>query len=158
MDMAALFQSYENLMLGAAIRDSPWLFPVIESVHLVALAFIGGAILLVDLRLIGVGLSEQPLERIERDVRPWMATCLVVLIVTGVLLFSSEAVKCYYSFAFWVKMVSLALAIVFWYTEHRKAAMANQAAVPTLRARAAGFVSLVLWAGVAWGGRWIGFS
>ena len=48
MDMAALFQSYENLMLGTAIRDSPWLFPVIESVHLVALAFIGGAILLVD--------------------------------------------------------------------------------------------------------------
>jgi hypothetical protein len=55
-------------------------------------------------------------------------------------------------------MVSLALAIVFWYTEHRNAAMANQAAVPTLRARAAGFVSLLLWAGVAWGGRWIGFS
>jgi hypothetical protein len=134
------------------------MFPIIEAVHLVALAFIGGAILIVDLRLLGVGLRDQPLERLERDLRPWMASSLIVMIVTGVLLFSSEAVKCYYSFAFWVKMASLTLAILFWYTVHRKTAMSAESAVQSFRARLVGLVSLVLWAGVAWGGRWIGFS
>src|SRR6266581_4787290 len=104
------FQWCEATAIGTAIRTSPWAFAVIESVHLLALAVIGGAVLMLDLRLLGLGLRDQPIERVARDAQPWLVGSLVVMLVTGVLLFSSEPIKCYYSTPFWVKMTSLLLA------------------------------------------------
>ena len=71
--------------LGQVISKSSWAFAVIESVHLLALAVIGGAVLMVDLRLLGLGLRGQPLDRVARDAWPWFVGSWVVMIVTGVL-------------------------------------------------------------------------
>jgi hypothetical protein len=131
---------------------------VIEALHLVGLAFIGGAVLIVDLRLLGLGLNDQPVARIARAAQPWMTGSLVLMLVTGFLLFLSEAVKCYSSFAFWVKMTSLALAILFAYTIRRRVATAEPPRVGPIWSTVVGATSILLWAGVAWGGRWIGFS
>jgi hypothetical protein len=158
MSVLSAFTWLENTGIGAAIRASPWLFPVVEAVHLVGLAFIGGAVLVVDLRLLGLGLREQPVARVARAAQPWMTGSLAVMLVTGFLLFLSEAVKCYNSFAFWVKMTSLALAIVFAYTIRRRVATADPAQVGAMWRKVVGAISIVLWAGVGWGGRWIGFS
>ena len=158
MSVLAAFTWLENTGAGAAIRASPWLFPVVEALHLVGLASIGGAVLVVDLRLLGLGLREQSVARVARAAQPWMTGSLVVMLASGVLLFLSEAVKCYNSFAFWVKMASLALAIVFAYTVRRRVAAADPVAVSPIGRRVVGATSLLLWAGVAWGGRWIGFS
>ena len=158
MSVLSVFQWCENSGIGSAIRASQWLFPVVEAAHLAGLAFIGGAVLIVDLRLMGLGLREQPVARVARAVEPWMTASLVVMLVTGFLLFLSEAVKCYNSFAFWVKMTSLALAIVFAYTIRRRVATADPAGVGPAWSKLVGGISLLLWAGVAWGGRWIGFS
>jgi len=158
MSLLAVFQWLENSGLGATIRESLVLFPIIESLHLLGLAVIGGAILLVDMRLVGLGLRGQPVGRLERDARPWLIGSLVVMIVTGGLLFASEAMKCYYSLPFWVKIASLALAILFTFTVRRRVAQADGAAARPLRNRLTAVISLALWGGVAWGGRWIGFS
>lgn len=158
MSVLSVFQWCENTGIGSAIRASQWLFPVIEAAHLAGLAFIGGAVLVVDLRLLGLGLREQPVARLARAVQPWMTGSLVVMLVTGVLLFLSEAVKCYNSFAFWVKITSLGLAIVFAYTIRRRVATADPGRVGPIWIKVVGATSLLLWAGVAWGGRWIGFS
>jgi hypothetical protein len=70
----------------------------------------------------------------------------------------SEAIKCYYSFAFWIKMTAPALAIVFTFTVRRRVTLAEDARTsPTVR-RFVGAISILLWATVGWGGRWIGFS
>jgi uncharacterized membrane protein SirB2 len=158
MSALDVFQWLENTGIGSGIRASNWLFPVVEAAHIVGLALIGGAVLIVDLRLLGLGLREQPVARVARAAQPWMNGSLVVMLCTGVLLFLSEAVKCYNSFAFWVKITSLALAIVFAYTIRRRVATADQTRIAPIWSKLVGATSILLWAGVGWGGRWIGFS
>ena len=152
------FQAIEAGTIGEAIRESTWLFPFVEAFHLLALAIIGGAVLLVDLRLLGLGLKRQPVAELARDAQPWLIGSLLFMIGSGVPLFMSEATKCYYSFAFWTKMTALALAIIFTFTVRRRVAFADEARVSAGVARAVGLISILLWSTVGWGGRWIGFS
>ena len=158
MSFLHLFGWFDSSAVGEAIRASTWLFPVIEAFHLLGLAVIGGAVLLVDMRLLGLGLRSQPVSRIARDTQPWLIGSLLVMLTSGTLLFTSEAVKCYYHDAFWVKMTSLFLAIIFTFTIRRKVTMAEPGRVRPLWSRTVAIVSVALWSGVGIGGRWIGFS
>src|SRR4030095_5547943 len=112
MSLLPFFEWCEKAAIGEAIRNSQWLFPVIESVHLLALVVIAGAVLVVDMRLFGLGLRRQPVAQLARDARPWLIGSLMVMVATGIPLFLSEATKCYYSLAFSVKMTALLLAII----------------------------------------------
>src|SRR5262245_35134895 len=123
MNLLPYFQSIEESGIGAGIRASQWMFPTIEAVHLLGLAAIGGAVLLVDLRLLGFGFKRQPVSQIARDAQPWFVLSLIVMLTTGILLFMSESVKCYYSPAFWFKIESLTAAILFSFTVRRKVVM-----------------------------------
>lgn len=152
------FQWCESSGLGEAIRESKWLFPVIECFHLLGLAVIGGAVLLVNLRLLGLGVSTQPVSQLWRDALPYLRWSLLVMIVSGLLLFTSEATKLYYHGAFWMKMGSLLLAIIFTFTVQRKVALKDEARVGQVWSKLVAIVSLILWTGVGVGGRWIGFS
>lgn len=158
MSLLSFFEWCEATALGAAIRNSKWLFPVIESVHLLGLALLGGAILLVDLRLLGLGLKRQPAAQLARDAEPWLVGSVLVMLGTGVSLFLSESIKCYYSPAFWVKMTTLPLALLFTATVRRRVALADEAQAKPLLRKLVGLVSLSLWFTVAAAGRWIGFS
>jgi hypothetical protein len=152
----ALFQWCYQTALGEGIRESTWLFPVFEAFHLIGLGVTAGAVLLVDLRLLGVGLSKQPVAQLASAAQPWLIGSLALMFSTGIPLFLSEATKCYYSFPFWVKMTSLLLALLFAFTVRRH--VAAMALPRPLTERATALTSLALWFGVAWGGRWIGFS
>jgi hypothetical protein len=143
--------------LGEAIRNSTWLFPVFEAFHLLGLGTIAGSVLVVDFRLLGAGLNKQPVAQLADSARPWMLGALMVMFATGVPLFLSEAIKCLYSFAFWVKMTSLILVLLWVFTIRNRVTHSDVAKEPGL-AKATAAVSLLLWFGVAWGGRWIGFS
>jgi hypothetical protein len=155
VNLLPFFQWCEASGVGTAIRSSQWLFPVIEAFHLLAFASIGGAILLVDLRLLGVAMRREPPGELSRDAQPWLLGGLAVMVITGTLLFLSESVKCYYSNPFWVKMTALFFAVIFTFTVRRKVASAGEAA---FRGKLVALISIVLWSTVAWGGRWIGFS
>ncbi|HEY3157802.1 MAG TPA: DUF6644 family protein [Vicinamibacterales bacterium] len=152
------FQAIEGGVIGETIRDSTWLFPFVEAFHLLALAVIGGAVLLVDFRLLGLGLKRQPVAELARDAQPWLIGSLIFMIGSGVPLFMSEATKCYYSFAFWTKMSALALAIIFTFTIRRRVTFADEARFSPRVLKAVGVISILLWSTVGWGGRWIGFS
>lgn len=158
MPLLPLFEWCENAGIGQAIRASTWLFPVIEGIHLLGLCVIGGAVLLVDMRLLGLGLRRQPIAELARDSRPFLIGSLPVMLITGLLLFSSEAVKCYYSVAFWFKMTSLLLAIIFTFTVRQRVTSEDDTRIGPIKGRLVALISLVLWSGVGWGGRWIGFS
>ena len=158
MNLLPFFQWCEATTLGTVIRQSPWAFAVIESVHLLALSVIGGAVLLVDLRLLGWGLRRQPIRDLARDAQPWLNASLVVMLVTGVGLFLSEPTKCYYSTPFWVKMWSLLFAIIYTYTFRRRVLKRDDAMIAPTFGKLVAVVSLALWFGVGAGGRWIGFS
>jgi hypothetical protein len=144
--------------LGQAINTSTWAFAVIESVHLLALAVIGGAVLMVDLRLLGFGLRAQPLERVARDAWPWFVGSWLVMILTGLLLFVSEPLKLYYSTQFFWKMTCLLSGTLFAVSVRRKVTLAGEGRVHPVWLKLVAIVSLALWFGVGASGRWIGFS
>jgi hypothetical protein len=152
------FQWCESSWLGQLIPSSTWLFPVIESVHLLALAVIGGAVLVVDMRLLGFGLRSRAVSEVAGEAYPYLVASLLVMIGTGVPLFFSEAIKCYYSDAFWVKMPALALAMLFSFTIRRRVSSAAEERYPAATRFAVGALSLMLWSTVGMAGRWIGFS
>jgi hypothetical protein len=158
MNLLPWFQWLEGSAFGSAIRTSTWAFAVIESCHLLALALIGGAVLLVDLRLLGFGLRDQRVQDLARSASPWFNASLLVMLVTGFCLFASEATKCYYSTPFSVKMACLVLSMIFAYTVRRKVTLADEGRVRPLTYKLVALVSLLLWFGVGAGGRWIGFS
>ena len=158
MSLLDFFQWCEQSGIGAAIRRSSWLFPLIEAIHLLGLGVIGGAVLVVDLHLLGLGLRRQSVAQLARDAQPWLIGSLFLMFVTGGLLFLSEATKCYYHEAFWFKMASLFLAIVFTFTIQRKAIMASETRLEPVWSKVVAVVSVMLWSGVGVGGRWIGFS
>ena len=152
------FQSLEASALSRAISTSSWAFAVVESIHLLALAVIGGAVLMLDLRFLGFGLRRQSIREVADEAQPWLITSLIVMLVTGAVLFISEPIKCYYSTPFWVKMTSLALAMLFTFTVRRRMTQADEASVRPALFKLVALVSLTLWFGVGAGGRWIGFS
>jgi len=154
----SFFQWCEGTAISAALKASPWAFAVIESVHLLGLAVIGGAVLVVDMRLLGLGLKNQRMADVSRAAFPWLVGSLAVMLATGTLLFLSEPLKCYDSRPFWVKMISLALAILFTFTIRLRVTTADEVRVWPIWFKLVALVSLALWFGVGAGGRWIGFS
>ena len=93
MSLLGFFQWCEQSGIGEAIRKSAWLFPLIEAIHLLGLGLIGGAVLVVDLRLLGLGLRRQSVAQVARDAQPWLLGSLMLMIATGGLLFLYEAIK-----------------------------------------------------------------
>src|SRR5436190_14008766 len=143
--------------LLTAMRSSQWLFPIIASIHLMGLALTGGAVLVVDLRLLGLGLRRQPVAQVARDAGRWLLVGLVVLLPTGILQFMCfAATKYYYLTAFWVKMAALSLALVFTFSVRRKVLIDGETRMTPLRNKLVAAVSLALWATVAIAGRIIG--
>ena len=140
-----------------AMRASPWLFPAIATIHLMGLAIIGGAVLLVDLRLLGLGLWRQPVAHLAHDAERWLFRGLVIMVSTGILLFMCFATKYYFLTFFWVKMAALVLVCAFTVSVRRAVVMADDTHVTPVRGKLVALVSLSLWTTVALGGRYIGF-
>src|SRR5271169_2095357 len=103
-------QTIEASALGQTIRESTWLFPAIESGHLLALALLGGSVLVISLAVLGVDLKTSAAE-IYQSARRYMDVAVIILLITGLLLGVSEPVKLYDRQAFWIKMISMVIAI-----------------------------------------------
>jgi hypothetical protein len=158
MSLLAFFQWCYQTPVGETIRNSTWMFPVIEAIHLLGFCLTLGAVLIVELRLLGVGINREPVAQLSASVAPWLIGGIALMFASGIPLFLSESIKAYYSFAFWVKMTSLLLVLVYTFTLRRRL---TQTALISHRPRLGkwmAIMSLSLWFGVAWGGRWIGFS
>ena len=123
----------------------------------VPLSLLGGAVLLVDLRMLGLGLKKQPISEISGYVRPWLIVAIVILLATGIPLFLSEAIKCFYNTSFWVKMTTLPIALLFTFLVRERVAR-NAKLETSMKIRGVAIVSIALWLTVAAAGRWIGFS
>lgn len=150
------FQWLEATPMGHWLAQSIWSFAVIEALHLVALALLGGAMLVVDLRLLGLGLKRQPISEIGAHAHRWLVWATAFMLTTGILLLISEPIKLYYNQSFWVKMWTLPVALAFTFTVRRRVIRSGSEA--TWRTRLVALASIGLWFTVAAAGRWIGFS
>lgn len=151
------FRWCESTLIGRAVAESVWAFPILEAIHLLGLCVLGGALLVVDLRLLGAGLTGQPVARLARSARRWLITGLLTMVATGIPLFLSEAIKAYYNTSFWVKMITLPVALLFTFAVRERVAR-EEGKDPGVRGKVVGAVSLALWLTVAAAGRWIGYS
>src|SRR5579863_6135446 len=99
------FEWCGNTWLGTAVRDTVWAFPLIETFHLLALAILLGSVLIVNLRVFGLGRRYATVAELARDLEPWMYVSLGVLIFSGIPMAMSEPMKCFESISFPIKIV-----------------------------------------------------
>jgi hypothetical protein len=144
----------EATFIGEMIRNSVWAFPAIETVHVLGIAMMLGTVFLVDLRNFGLGLKRMPLSHVARQMSKWTAIGLGATLISGVLMFLSEAIKCYNNDAFPYKMAFLFGAILMQYTVRRKVTSSDDI---TAISKITACVSIALWLGVFVSGRMIGF-
>jgi uncharacterized membrane protein len=156
-----LFTQLQDMDFPTQIRESGYLFPIIETVHVFALVLVVGSIMTVDLRLLGVTNRERHFSHLASEMLPWTWTAFIVAVTAGLLMFSSKAVTYYNNIPFRIKMCCLVLAglNMAWFhwagTRHLK--MWDHAKPPP-SAKFAGGASLLLWTTIVATGRWIGFT
>jgi hypothetical protein len=162
MTIDGALAALEATRLADSIRQSLYIFPFLESLHVVGLAMVVGTIAILDLRMLGVASIRRPVSAIARDVEKWAWAAFALTVVTGGLMFATNAGVYYHNIFFRLKMAMLGLAglnvLMFevmargslpqWNTD-RKAPPAG---------RAAAIVSLLLWVAIIFMGRWIGFT
>jgi len=151
-----LFNWINDTWLSKVINNSSWLFPAIEGVHILALALLFGTVIVLNLRLLGIALRQRPASLLARELEPWTLCSLILILVTGALLFISEPVKSFHSYPFRIKIVLLAAAIVFHYTVSRRIFSRDEGKANVFTKTAA-VLGIALWVSVGFAGRAIGF-
>ncbi len=157
MTVLSVFHWLGHTDVGRAMQHSTYGVAVVEMVHLLALAIFGGTILLVDLRLFGIGLKRQSASGLNRELSPLFWGSFGVIVLSGIIILSAEPMKCYYNAAFRAKMAILFVALLFHFTLHRSAVASATKAVSSVWAKSTAALSLVLWLAVGFAGRAIGF-
>jgi hypothetical protein len=155
-----LLTQVESLPFAKLIAENGWIFPTLESSHVVALGLVVGSVMIMDLRLVGLARRTLPVTQVVRETLPWTWSAFLVAALTGSLMFVSRANDYWDNDFFRAKLILLALAglnmaafhVVTWRSVSRWAA----GPLP-LGAKLAGGTSLALWIGVVICGRWIGF-
>ena len=152
----AVLQAHPETLPVNPIARWEWVFPVVESLHICGFTLLVGTIVILDLRLLGLRLQQQPISRLARALSPWIWAGLIVQLITGPYLFSGDPFEYVQITAFRVKMLLFLLALIFHFAVMRLATAPSRDAQPLGWRRPAALVSLSLWVGVMLAGLWIG--
>jgi hypothetical protein len=152
----------QNTPVATFMQVSEWAFPAVESLHVIALTVVLGTIAIVDLRLLGVPHTRYPITAVIGDCLRWTWGAFALAVVTGVLMFTTNAQSYYSNLPFRIKMLLLLLAganmVVFELRTFRTVSAWDQDRVSPLAGKIAGALSLTLWIAIVAFGRWIGFT
>jgi hypothetical protein len=162
MGITEILASIQASSLAARIRESLLLFPMLESFHVVGLSMVFGTIAIIDLRLLGVASTKRPFTRIAMDVLKWTWAAFALTVVTGALMFTTNAGVYYHNTFFRAKMAMLVLAginmLMFELTAGRTIHRWDKDQSAPLAGKAVAAFSLLLWISIIFLGRWIGFT
>jgi hypothetical protein len=162
LSILGLCQWIESTPVANGIREGLWWFPFIETIHTLGIILVAGTILILDLRLLGVIFRKQSVSDIAQQVLPLTWSGFAVMLISGSFLFCPEAVKCYQSTFFRIKLVLLLLAglnaLAFHFTIYRNVTTWGDRPVPPLRARLAGLLSITFWIAIIAAGRALGYE
>jgi hypothetical protein len=160
--VVALLESLERSALAVSIAESKWTFPIIETIHVIALTLMIGTVLIMDLRLLGLASAKQRYTALERDVLPWTWWAFGVAVISGCLMFITQATEYYENEAFRIKLFLLLLAginmLVFELIIARGAADWDQESSVPWRGKVAALLSIALWISIVFFGRRVGFT
>jgi hypothetical protein len=145
--------------VGIIMRDSTWDFAIVEVGHLLALAVFGGAVLLVDLRFLGLGFRTQSISQVARELLPLTAGGVIVMFLSGFLLVANGPVRYYYNPAFRLKMALFLFALFFHFIlQVRIARQSPEQEKPSAWLKLSAVLSLLLWLSIGVAGRAIGYA
>ena len=152
----SFFHWCEAVWPGKWIKEATWVFAIVETIHIMVLAILLGSIFVIDLRLLGVGMKRRSPATLARDLSPWTITSIVLMVITGTMLYMSEAVRLSQSGPFFFKILFLFLALIVHFTITRASTRPGIPEGATL-GKVAACLSLFFWFGVAFAGRAIAF-
>jgi hypothetical protein len=162
MDIAVILKWLEATAVAGKIRGSLYLFPLIESTHVLGLALVFGTIAIIDLRLLGIASTQRRVTRMWSDILKWTWAAFALTALTGALMFITNATVYYHNFFFRTKMLLLALTgvnmFVFDLTARRTLSSWDKAPAAPRAGRIVAALSLVMWIGIIFMGRIIGFT
>ncbi len=160
--MLSICQWIYQTPLSVSIRESIWVYPILNVLHCVGILLVAGTIIVVDLRLLGLGMRRSPVSSVVKQVLPWTLSGFGFMFVTGSLLAWSEPLRLYRSLFFPWKLLFLALAglnaLLFHCGVYRGVCAWDSASLTPVRARLAGAVSIVCWISVIAAGRAVGYE
>jgi hypothetical protein len=156
LSIAQIFHWVQSTGWANALRESDLVYPIVLSLHLCGIAFFGGAILMTNLRLLGLILQKSTVADIVRQLRPWKWAGFILVVTCGVLLASAKADTYYPNRYFRIKILLLACVGVHALVFRRSIYKASSAILPR-NARLAACLSLALWLGILSMGRWIAY-
>lgn len=160
--MLELFKMVENTGLAQWVREDPFAFPLLESIHVVAVMVVVGTIALLDMRLLGLASRNRTVRGLSHDVLPWTWAGFIAATVSGVLLMTGQAGAYAGNTQFRLKIALMAAAginmLVFHLVTWRRIDQWDRDPLPPAAARFAGALSLLLWIGVVVSGRWVGWT
>src|SRR6516165_4808449 len=152
--LASFFKWLTASALASAMNNNEWAFPLVQSLHFMGFALSIGTIAIVDFRLLGLGMRRQDAAELAADLNRWTCAGIAVMLITGPLMFSTDAFAYHVNPSFQFKMVVLLIALLFHFTLHRRAVRPDSSPVA---AKVAGAMSLLLWTTVVFSGRFIAF-
>lgn len=158
MELLSFFEWAETSLLGSIGKSYGGVYAIGQSLHLMALALLGGTVLLTDLRLLNVMLRDVPSEQVTENAHKWFRVALVVIMATGVFMAAAVATKLYYNSFYWAKMAALATGILFVFAIKRPLLKRPHNEINPIVLKSVAVASMVIWFSVAATGRWIGFS
>ena len=162
MELDVLLRALEATSFATTIRENESMFPWIEAVHVLAITLVVGSIAIVDLRLLGLASLDRAVTRLTADVLPCTWAAFAVAVISGSLMFASNATGYAHNTQFQVKFIFMALAgvnmAVFHLIGSRNIESWATAQRTPMAARAAGALSLLFWVMVVAAGRWVGFT
>jgi hypothetical protein len=156
----ALVGALEESVIGSAMRESLWMFPLVETVHIIGFSILVGAVIMFDLRLLGLS-KRISIRLLARHLLPWSFAALLLIVPTGLMMFSSEATDLVGNRAFVVKMLLLMLAAAnataFHLGAFRDVELWDQNASAPAGAKLHALASILIWACVITCGRMIAY-
>ncbi len=155
------FQWINDLQFSDDIRSSFWMFPAFETIHVIAIVFVLGSIVRLDMRLMGLIWRNRPVTEVADEMLPWTWTAFVIAAIFGSMLWMSKPMT-YFGIAFFdAKMILMLLAginmLVFQYVTFRNVRVWDRDPIPPAAARFQGSLSMAFWLCVVICGRFIGF-
>jgi len=162
MNITGFLQSIESSGIAAWLRGSLYAFPLIESLHVIGLTMVFGTAAIIDLRLLGLASARRPFAALASETIRWTWGAFALTATTGALMFSTNALAYYQNLQFRFKMSLLVLAginvLIFTLTAGRSVDRWNADEAAPLAGKLAAVFSLLIWIGVIFLGRWVGFT
>ncbi len=162
MSILSVLQWIAGTDWSVALRESLYVWPLVESTHVLSLGLFVGTTVMLDLRLLGLTMQRVPVSEITRRLLPWTRAGFAVMAATGLLLFFATPVRNYQNVFFRIKVILLILAglnvWLFHGRVHRRVAEWDLDPVTPRAARMAAVVSIIAWASVVVAGRMIAYN